>query len=499
MNASEFETELLLEAERKRNTMPLFARNVIGLVLAIAAIILLGSGFLIAVAIGRRFERERYFRRLDALRAQYGPAVSALLAGRLDHKSVLNRLRSISGPDRVFMVERLCLEQKPTPAQRPVLRRLCEDLGLVEVWRRDLAGKFLKESFVDSLSRPEGLLRRVGRLKFIVRARSAENLRLVRHQPSWPLLVKALDDPHPDVHTAAAGALGALQEPQSFSALVERLHASVLGPPANLSLRSVKAALVSFPLRQSIDLLPSLRHSDSRIRLVAADVIREMIDREAAAGSDLVLNSDALGPELVEVYLTRLCSDENPEVRARAAPVIACLPEGACSGDANPTTVLLRLLNDAEWFVRLHAVRALARPQKRLTAGLAAALVERLTDANWRVREAAARALLKLGPPGVDKLLEHLVSTQDRYSREQIIEEIERAGLLRTLLAHYAERAGSRERQAIEQFVNASKTSGLLAVLENGAGPEARDRFIKDFGRHADPQIRAWVEGIARD
>ena len=48
--------------------MPLFARNVIGLVLAIAAIILLGTGFLIAVAIGRRFERERYFRRLDALR-----------------------------------------------------------------------------------------------------------------------------------------------------------------------------------------------------------------------------------------------------------------------------------------------------------------------------------------------------------------------------------------------------------------------------------------------
>ena len=79
------------------------------------------------------------------------------------------------------------------------------------------------------------------------------------------------------------------------------------------------------------------------------------------------------------------------------------------------------------------------------------------------------------------------------------MEEIERAGLLRTLLAHYAEKAGSRERQAIEQFVNAGKTSGLLAVLENGAGPEARDQFIKDFGRHADPQIRVWVERIARD
>src|SRR6266700_377718 len=172
--------------------MPLFARNVIGLVLAIAAIILLGTGFLIAVAIGRRFERERYFRRLDALRQQYGPAVHALLAGRLDHKFVLDRLRSIGGRDRASMLERLCLEQKPAPAQRPALRRLCEDLGLVEAWRRDLAGGFYEESFGDSLSRPEGLLRRVSRLNFLVRARSAENLRLVCYQTSWPLLVQAL-------------------------------------------------------------------------------------------------------------------------------------------------------------------------------------------------------------------------------------------------------------------------------------------------------------------
>ena len=139
---------------------------------------------------------------------------------------------------------------------------------------------------------------------------------------------------------------------------------------------------------------------------------------------------------------------------------------------------------------------SLARPRY---AGLAAEIAERLTDSNWRVREAAARALPKLGPPGVDALLECLVSTQDRYCREQIIEEIERAGLLPTLLARYAENAGGREGQAIEQFVNAGKTSGLLAVLENGAAPEARDRFMNDFGRHPDPQIRVWVERVARD
>src|SRR2546422_5622372 len=102
-----------------------------------------GCVSLTAAAAGPRWGGGGFSPRRAAWGAQSAPAVSALLAGRLDHKSVLNRLRSISGPDRVFMVERLCLEQKPTPAQRPVLRRLCEDLGLVEVWRRDLAGKFL--------------------------------------------------------------------------------------------------------------------------------------------------------------------------------------------------------------------------------------------------------------------------------------------------------------------------------------------------------------------
>src|SRR5690349_1924053 len=99
--------------------MPLFAWNVIGPVLVIAAIIVLGTGVLIAIAIGRRFERERYFRRLDALREAYGPTATAVLAGELNYERALDTLSRISGPDRISMLERLCLERKPTPAQMP--------------------------------------------------------------------------------------------------------------------------------------------------------------------------------------------------------------------------------------------------------------------------------------------------------------------------------------------------------------------------------------------
>src|SRR2546423_10860970 len=136
--------------------MPLLAGNVVRLVLAIAAIILLGTGFLIAVAIGRRFERERYFRRLDALRARYGHAVHALLAGRLDHKFVLDRLRSIGGRDRASMLERLCLEQKPTPARRPALPPVGAGPGLRGRRPGGLARRVCGEGLGGSPSPPPG-------------------------------------------------------------------------------------------------------------------------------------------------------------------------------------------------------------------------------------------------------------------------------------------------------------------------------------------------------
>jgi len=151
------------------------------------------------------------------------------------------------------------------------------------------------------------------------------------------------------------------------------------------------------------------------------------------------------------------------------------------------------MLSDPQWFVRLHAVRALG---KRRFAPQAPRMADRLTDPDWRVREAAAGALVAVGQEGVDQLLEHLVDTHDRYGQEQIIEELEQAGLLPALLTQYVRGAGIREGRILETFVNLGKTCYLERFLQNGASPAMRSRFWTDFRGHPDRRIHAWAKRI---
>ena len=187
-------------------------------------------------------------------------------------------------------------------------------------------------------------------------------------------------------------------------------------------------------------------------------------------------------------FVTQLCFDENPDVRARAAPVIAYLD------DRRATLVLLTLLDDDQWFVRLHTVRALS---KRRYLPQVAEITRRLTDSNWMVREAAARALLVFGRAGIDQLSVHFLNTQDRYSREQVADEMQRAGLVPMLLADYAEERDGRQSRVIEQLAEMGKTSYLLAILEANSDRNLHKKFLNAFGRNADPQIKAWVKRLA--
>lgn len=468
--------------------MPFLIEHVTEVVFAIVVLVLLGTGALVALAIARRQRRERYFQRLDDLRQQYSPVIAAVLAQKLDYQRGLAALKNISGLDRTYILEQLCLQKAPTPHQVPILRQLCEDLGLVKVWQSHLTGQFDVASLRDALARPEGVLQRIKWLNFLIRAKSAENLGVIRHQASWPLLVKALDDPHPDVQAVAARSLAAIGEPQSFAPLVERLHTVILKSSTHLSLRSVKSALVSFPLPQATGLLASLRHPHGRIRFFATDIIREIVERQAATDEDFVLEPKLFALELSELFLTQLCFDENPDVRARAASVISYLP------DPRSAPVLLTLLDDAQWFVRLHAARALA---KRKFLPQAERIARLLTDPHWMVREATARTLLVFGRVGIDQLSDHFLETSDRYSCEQIADEMQRAGLIPTLLTQYGQQTDGREARVIEHLAKMGKTSYLLAVVVNSTDRELRKKFLEDVGSYPDPQIQAWVKLLA--
>ncbi len=467
--------------------MPFLLEHIYEVVSAIVIVVLLGTGALVILAIARRQRRERFFRRMDDLRQRYSPVVAAILTQKVEYEQGLDLLRGIAGLDRDFVLEQLCLEKKPTPDQIPILRQLCEDLGLVKLWQLRLSGQLDVRALRDSLTRPEGMIQRIGPLKFLARAKAADNLGIIQHHASWRQLVKAMDDPHPDVQAVAVRSLAAIQEPESLGPLVRRLEGVVTQSSTPLSLRSIKTALVSFPLKHMTALLPALKHSHRRVRFLATDIIREVMEQEAALEEDYSADARVVDEMLIETFLEQLAFDENPDVRARAAPVIAYL------ADPRSTPVLLTLLEDAQWFVRLHAVRALA---KRKYLSQARQVARRLTDSHWMVREAAARALLIFGKVGSEALTRHFLSTEDRYSREQIADEIQRAGMIPAILAQYGEEQEGGP-QVVDMLVQMGKTSYLVWALENQPELAGRRKFLINYGQEPDPQIRGWVSRIA--
>jgi HEAT repeat protein len=470
--------------------MPFLIEHITQVVFGILVILILGNGVLIGMAITRRQRREKYFHRVDSIRKEFRPVITALLSKEKDYSEGLAALKTIGGFDRMENLERLVLEQKPSAEQIPILSKLAEDLGLVKYWQSRLTGRIDPTLLREGLIRPKGFIERLARLSFLIRAQSAENLGFIRHQPSWPLLVEALDDPHPDLQSVAARSLAVIREPQSFKPLIDRLHRVLLDRASVLSLRSVKSALVGFPLAHAPQLKASLQHPNRRIRFLATDIIREMVERESGDEEDFILERKIFEAELVEIFLTLLPFDENPDVRARSAPVVGYIPDG------RSTAVLLTLLQDGEWFVRLHAIRTLAK-RKFLTQ--ANRVSEALTDPHWMVREAAARALLVFGRGGVDQLTEHFLATNDRYSREQIADEMQRAGLIPAVLDQFAATADSRAGQVLDFLTSMGKTSYLVTYLSRSADHTLQRKFIESFGQRPDPQIRVWVRKVSRE
>jgi hypothetical protein len=244
---------------------------------------------------------------------------------------------------------------------------------------------------------------------------------------------------------------------------------------------------VSFPLQSARELRLSLRHPNPRIRFLATDVIREMVEREAAGKIDFRLDRKNFDDETAGVFLTELPFDSNPDVRARAAPVIAYL------ADPRAASMLFTLLEDSAWFVRLHAVRSLVRDRFFSAADR---ISRALTDPNWRVREAGVRTLRGFGRPGLDLLTAHFLDTRDRYSREQVADEFQRAGLIPELLTRCAETGNGREKAVLRNMAEMGKTSYMISVLEEGGG-KLRKIFLQQFGKYPDPQIHQWVERVA--
>jgi hypothetical protein len=156
--------------------------------------------------------------------------------------------------------------------------------------------------------------------------------------------------------------------------------------------------------------------------------------------------------------------------------------------------VLLTLLRDTAWFVRLHAVRALAQRRFLPQAG---EIRQSLSDPNWRVREASVATLRTFGAAGFNQLIEHFISTEDTYSREQVADELQRGGLIPDVLRRYGEDGDWRAAQVLDQMVRMGKTAYVLGFLSKEAQPPVRKKFLVKYVKDPDPQIRQWVARLA--
>lgn len=406
-------------------------------------------------------------RRARKLSDQLQPWVEDLLDGSADYETALGHLCEHPKSARQAVVDRLALpEVTAGPDRIARLRRVCADLGLVALWRRQLSRE-PSAGLISGLTR-RGLtpIERIPSLSFVARSEAAENLGLIRDRWGWPLLAKMLNDPNLAVRSVAARALGRIQPPASFPMLMRKLQDAAMGTGRNISVRSLKMTLASFPLAYASDLSAMLQHPHRRVRFLAADVIATMVQRSGAPEHPWYVPHNLLLDPVAEIFLAGLVTDENPDVRARAADVIVHLD------DARAMPALLTLLEDAEWFVRLHAARALAN----CTSLPLGALGSKLEDSNWRVREAAAQALAAHGERGVRFLLAHFRATNDRYSREQVAEQIERLGLIPSLVAAFGATGAKDESQFIEGMVRPGRTASLRAALQNA--PEHKRREL---------------------
>jgi HEAT repeat protein len=391
----------------------------------------------------------------------------------------LARLHTLPLSNLELLLEPLLLKCASAPPLAAVLEELCLELGLIDVWQRRILDQFAPVSFREALSNPDGLLHFFPRLHFLLRARSARNLGLLRHQASWPILVKALDDPHPDVQQVALRSLAALREPQSFPALLERMDKTVTENRSGLSLHSLKAALVKFPLAHAPQLLPALRHSHPRVRAAAAEILHEMVKLEPAGKQALFPYKSVFDRELAT-----LTSDADPEVRAIAAELMAHFCPALSS------SVVRQQLQDPQWSVRMGALQTLAQQPGVLGVSEIQGF---LSDPHRMVRQAALQALLAWGPEGVSKLYEHFLETEDETLREQIIEELEHSGLVLSLLQNFGASPDNLETRVVERLLTMGATRFLHTALSNNSGHQLLQILFGKPEEHSEPKIEAWV------
>lgn len=195
----------------------------------------------------------------------------------------------------------------------------------------------------------------------------------------------ALDDPKPEVRSAAATALGQMHAVQSITKLRQALSDKKISVvmAAAQSLRQLKDDQSAYDVYY--ELLTGERKSNDGLIARQLDTLKnpkEMAQIGLSEGIGFIPFA-GIG---WDVYRTMHKKDPNP-VRAVAAKFLAHDPDPATG------RVLVKATHDKDWIVRAAALEAIAQ---RGDASLLPSVETKFSDRNAKVRYSAAAAVIRL-------------------------------------------------------------------------------------------------------
>jgi HEAT repeat protein len=246
--------------------------------------------------------------------------------------------------------------------------------------------------------------------RVIIKAAAVDKLGKMLSEASTASLVSILNiEEDPEILAVAVRALcraGALEGLKGILERLPELYAKYL-----VSQKTIEASLINYSA-DAVPLLVACGRTSNNPRIKAS--LLEVLSHLPAT------------PMSLDFALGNLRASD-AEVRAKAIKVFG---RYGASADTLPAELLLPLLEDSVWFVRLQASRALENLRWERAVNNMGAL---LLDPNWQVRNAAARALAHIGDASLD-IFSNILNHTDRYAKESICEEAERTHFTQRLI-----------------------------------------------------------------
>jgi HEAT repeat protein len=398
------------------------------IIVVVSAALLLSITVLFLASIVRRVRHKEKYRRLDRLRTFFEKKLVAdLSAGGAD--LITEEYRTLPGSLEWQALEDVLFLLIDEERYRGAVKRLFLSLGYVAYYEDGLASRnrIVKESAIDKLGRME-------------------------NESSALKLFPLLDDTDPGILSVTVRALSKIGSREALRRVVGKLP-RLLGQSL-VAGKAIETALLNFDAAAVPVLIEQL--GDHREALVVSTVL-EILSR--------------FPPESRAVFLAiEHLKDADPEVRSRALKVVGRAEKNL---PQHLPSLIIPLLSDPVWFVRLQAIKAARALGCEQAAG---PLGKLLFDENWQVRSGAALALTGLGDCAVEVFLDAL-TLYAAGTKEDVCEEIEKAGFTRRLIENLASRdvtVRMKSREILSLMIAHGFSAPLVEYLKNGEDEQSR-------------------------